>query len=469
MSLKRLFKWPATIVSRLTVWYAGVYVVTSLVIFLFLYFMAYSYIYQRIDNYFKAEVEEYHVMARLMGIDKVKDDISNEETEIGEDKKFFILTSADGRELASSDLTAWKNLKRDRALSGLTDDTPLFETVTIPGDHHKTRIVQASILPGVILRIGQTLKAEEHFMKNFRHIFASVFITAILISVIIGWLMARSALSGVEEVTETVRKISDGAIDSRVPVRGSGDEIDRLATTFNNMLDRIQMLVSGMKEINDNIAHDLRSPITIIRGLSEVTLAGSDSLNEYRDVMAGTVEECDRLLAMINTMLDISEMNAGVARPDISDVDISRMVKDGCELFQPVAIDKQVTLKFEAPPVTSLPGDLKKLQRALANLLDNALKNTPPGGTVSVSVETDNDQVRISVDDTGVGITEDELPHIFNRFYRGDNSRSGVGSGLGLSLTQAIVRLHGGNIMVSSFPSRGSSFMIVLPLSHSPY
>ncbi|HDL64758.1 MAG TPA: HAMP domain-containing protein, partial [Proteobacteria bacterium] len=418
MFLSKLLKRPYTIVFRLTAWYAGVYVVISLAIFILLYFMVRSYIYQRVDNYFQAEVEEYRVIYRSMGMDEVKADITGEETAIGEDKKFFRILSPAGRELAASDLSAWKNLKTEKTiLNRVKTPTALFETIVVPGDRYRTRVIYAIIGPGVILQIGQTIKAEEEFMDNFRHIFASVFITALLLSVIVGWFMSRRALSGVEEVTATVRKISDGAIESRVPVKGSGDEIDNLAVTFNAMLDRIQRLISGMKEINDNIAHDLRSPITRMRGLAEVTLAGSHFPAECRAVLAGTVEECDRLLAMINTMLDISEMDAGVAQREIADVDISRMVRDACELFQPVAADKKVTLELEAPPVAPLKGDIKKLQRALSNILDNALRNTPPGGTVSVSLSADSSQVIISVRDTGVGISEHELPRIFNRFY----------------------------------------------------
>jgi heavy metal sensor kinase len=280
--------------------------------------------------------------------------------------------------------------------------------------------------------------------------------------------MARRAVSGVEAVTRTAQKISEGTLDERVPVKARGDEIDQLATTFNQMVNRIQTLLTEIKEMSDNIAHDLKSPITRIRGIAEVTLSTGKSLNEYENMAASTIEECDRLLDMINTMLMISKAESGVDRLSREEIDVDGLVREACELFGPIAEDKGVTLSYDVPNKSHLIGDHRMIQRMLSNLLDNAIKYTASRGAVSVSVSEDERDVVITVKDTGVGISPSDLPRIFERFYRCDQSRSEPGIGLGLSLARAIARAHGGDITVMSTPNQGSTFMITLPRAIPP-
>jgi signal transduction histidine kinase len=278
-------------------------------------------------------------------------------------------------------------------------------------------------------------------------------------------LFARRALGGVEEVTRTANEISKGAFERRVDVKRRGEEIDTLAETFNRMLGKIEILVKGMKEMTDNIAHDLKSPITRIRGIAEAALIGKDSPKDFELMSGSIVEECDRLLIMINTMLDISEAEAGVAKLAIDEVDMAQVVRDACDLFQPVAENNQVQIIQRLTENATISGDKMKIQRAVSNLLDNALKYTPQGGTVTASVEGEPNQVILSLNDTGPGISEGDLPQIFDRFFRGDRSRSRPGTGLGLNLTLAIAHAHGGDIKVTSVPGKGSTFRMTLPRS----
>jgi heavy metal sensor kinase len=288
----------------------------------------------------------------------------------------------------------------------------------------------------------------------------------------VGWFMAKRAVAGVEAVTLTARKISAGVLEERVPVEDTGDEIDLLAKTFNEMLDRIQVLVREVKEMSDNIAHDLKSPITRIRGAAEVTLTTSHSVGDYEGMAASIIEECDRLLDMINTMLLISKTEAGVDKPNIETVDLSALLRDTCELFEPGAEDKGITLHCIVKDGVRLNSDIRMIQRMLSNLLDNAIKYSPSGGEIKVSLSENNaGEVSVSLADTGIGILPDELPHIFERFYRGDRSRSTAGIGLGLSLSRAIARAHGGDITAESTVGVGTVFTVTLPgtgHAHSP-
>jgi signal transduction histidine kinase len=230
------------------------------------------------------------------------------------------------------------------------------------------------------------------------------------------------------------------------------------------MLDRIQTLLKEMKEISDNIAHDLKSPITRIRGAAEVALTTGASQNEFEGMAASTIEECDRLLDMINTMLLISRTEAGMERTTLNSIKISEVVANACELFTPGAEDKGITFQCSIADGLHLNADTRMIQRMVSNLFDNAIKYTPSGGTVNVIVsENIAGQVIISVSDTGIGISPTDLPRIFERFYRGDQSRSRAGIGLGLSLARAIARSYNGDITVASIPGQGSIFTVFLP------
>jgi heavy metal sensor kinase len=302
------------------------------------------------------------------------------------------------------------------------------------------------------------------FIEAFQRIFTTTMALLIVLATVVGWFMARRALSGVEVISRTARNISGGALENRVPVKSKGDEIDQLAITFNQMLDRIETLVTGIKEMSDNIAHDLRSPITRIRGVAEVTLTTGKTMAEYENMAASTIEECDRLLDMINTMLVISKTEAGVNNLDQKGLNISAIVNEACELFHPIAEDKGLTLSCNVSDEGNIKGDQPLIQRMISNLLDNAIKYTAPGGRVSIKVQTAADhEVVVSVQDTGIGISPVELVHIFERFYRCDHSRSEPGIGLGLSLARTIARAHGGDVKVSSQPGQGSTFTVNLP------
>ena len=284
-----------------------------------------------------------------------------------------------------------------------------------------------------------------------------------IVAALVGWFLARKAMLNVEAVTLTAIDISKGSYDKRVKVKKQFYEIDRLANTFNIMLDRIQALIKSMREITDNIAHDLRSPLTRIRGIAEMTLFKKNSIKDYENMAASTIEECDKLIEMVNTMLDITETETGVVEFKIEKVDLSKLILDACELFRPTANEKSINIITILPDKLHFQGERNRLQRLITNLLENAIKYTEPGGSVSISGSLDNGQINIRFEDTGIGNSEKDLPKIFERFYRCDRSRSQAGIGLGLSLAKAIANAFGGSIRVESIQNKGSAFLVALP------
>ena len=344
----------------------------------------------------------------------------------------------------------------------------VFNTILLPDGHYKARILSYKIGPDRILQIGSSQESIQRIIEKRWREFCIVMTVLIVFSTFIGWFVAKCALAGVKEITQTAVQISEGDFSSRVPIKGGGEEIDRLANTFNHMVEQIEALIKGMKEITDNMAHDLRSPITRIRGAAEMAITSASDKKDYESMAGNIVEECDRLLEMINTMMDISEAEAGLSKLNMSRIDISQITEETCELFQPVADDKNIRIILNSAKNTVINADKQKLQRVVSNLLDNAIKYTPTGGTITVTVETNEDQVMVSVNDNGIGISRDDLPNIFKRFYRCDRSRALPGNGLGLSWARAIIQAHGGKISATSILNEKSTFTFSLPKTPLP-
>jgi heavy metal sensor kinase len=468
MFFERINSFRHSLAFRLAVLYTATCAILSVAAFLIFYQLMISNMHARADNALTEELNECSSLLASKGVATLKEEMYRKAQSAGTGKVFLRLLTSDGKELVSSDLGPWQGIGISGiALKQVTQDEPVFETFKLPGGEHSARVIYGMTGPGMVLQIGRSLKDDEEILEDFRQTFRTAIAIVLTLVALGGWLVAQQALSGVKKVTQTAMAISQGAMEKRVPLTGRGDEIDRLSQTFNNMLERIQFLITEMKEVTDNIAHDLKSPLTRMRGLAEVTITTGRSLDEYRSMAASTVEECDRLLGMINTMLEISEFEAGVASLSITKVDISRLVEEACDLFQPLAEDRGLVIKTKTTPQLFLSGDKSKLQGVVTNLLDNAIKYTTAGGTITVSAEEEEKKVNISFHDTGIGIAAHDIPHIFDRFYRADKSRSEPGAGLGLSLVLAIVQAHGGNIQVNSSPGAGSTFTIVLPRERS--
>jgi heavy metal sensor kinase len=456
-----------TLAFRLTLWYAGISIVFSGISFLLFYVFITSFLQNETDQELLSRSRELSSLLRLNGIEAVKRVVALEAQAAGEKKIFVRLLYPDGTTFSSSNMSYWKNIAIHReALKKLLEDgEPVIETTALSAKL-RVRILYGIIGPGLLLQLGQSMENQARFIEAFQSIFMAVMAVLILFSAGVGWFMARRATIGVEAVTKTAKRISDGAMDQRVPVNQRDDEINELALTFNGMLDRIQSLVQNIKEISDNLAHDLRSPVTRIRGLAEVTLTTAGAMNEFETMAASTIEECDRLLDMINTMLVISRTEAGVEKGEIGLIDVDKLVEQARELFSPWAEDKGVNLIFTRIHPFQIRGDRAMVQRMISNLLDNAIKYTPSGGTVHIRTDVDAEQWGcIEVSDTGKGIAEEDLGLVFERFYRCDQSRSEPGTGLGLSLARAVAVSHGGTISVTSTPAKGSVFLIRLPLA----
>jgi signal transduction histidine kinase len=462
MSLRKLFRLPEMLVFRLTLWYSGIFTVFVILTFVSLYFFINSLFLYQLDQDLDTQAEQ--MPAAIDGLDSVRTDLVFKILSGTSGKIFIRIIEPGGEKFASEEYSSKDIAINEAVVKRLTIDSGnVFETISLPKAPFKVRVVYRMVGPGRIVQMGKPMLEPVWLLGIFKKVFGIGIILLICCAGAVGWFMAKQALVGVEEVTKTAIHIYNGEYDSRVPIKGKGKEIDDLAITFNKMLERIQTLIRGMKEMTDNIAHDLRSPITRMRGIAEMTMMTSKGSHDY-EVMAGNIiEECDRLLSMINMMLDISEAEAGISRLNKSEFNPSIMVEEACELFQTMADDKAIRIDCDINSSSNIYADEQKLQRVIANLLDNAVKYSPAGNSINVSVYEDDQGVNISIKDNGTGISQNDLPHIFKRFYRCDSSRSRPGVGLGLSWAQAVIQAHGGSILACSTPDEGSTFVVTVP------
>ena len=462
MFLKKILDLKNTLLFRLTVLYAGMFIVLSLVAFVFIYYRLQTFTIDSIDGELLKEIKVFAAIMGAEGIEGAKEELIEATAKDNSNEEFYRIVDVNGDVIAQSDMSFWgplgKNFLKPDVYTGDADHR--FTTLDIPNREFKARMVSAVIGPTTVIQIGETLREKEEYFKILRNMFALLLITLMFFSLIFGWFIARRALRDMQTVTRTAEDIAKGSYDRRVETIGKFREIERLQRTFNQMLDRIQGLLVSLREINDNIAHDLRSPLARIRGLAEMALTHEKSIDDYRNMAVNTMEECDNLIEMINTMFEITAAEGALDQVKLEEFDLNALIRDACELFRPIAAEKRIELRQEIPEILRFRADKKKMQRIVANLVENAIRYTPARGVVNISAAASGGALQLHIEDTGIGISAKDLPRIFDRFYRCDRSRPQGGLGLGLSLVKAYVESMNGTIAVQSTVNQGSTFSL---------
>jgi len=388
MYLKKL-RLSRSLVLRLTLWYGGIFSFSMLTAFVVFYFATATILDHRWDRDALSDIEEYSKFLAEKGRSDLTDELRREAESDGIENVFYRVLTLDGKTVSNSNMTPWKTIGVNPiALSKLRSGKRyFFETLKLPEHEYETHIAYGLLNSSLVLQIGESTEEDTKFLSLMRRIFAPIMMSMALIAMSVGWAMAKRAMGGVERVTETSFRISQGALDKRVNVAGEKDEIARLGMTFNMMLDKINTLIGEIKEMGDSLAHDLKTPLARIRGESEMCLTRDVSPEDYKAMAASTIEECDRLLNIINTMMDISEAESGVLKLESQEIDLVDTINEACELFRAVAEGRGLEIKKDLPSSCLILRDRRKIQRMISNLLDNALKYTPKGGIISLSLK----------------------------------------------------------------------------------
>ncbi len=456
-----------TLTGRLTLTYTVLSGCLFILVILFLYWILLEMVYSRYDDIihvYASEVKKVYMREGLEATDRMlKQDDDVTQTESG----FIQLVDMKGNIISTSDISEWQDFRFDaERLSGLKETSPRFATITRGENKPAVRLYLEKISSDIAIVIVAALPDDMEVINYFAEV--GLIAAGILLfgGALIGWFVARRAVIGIKEVTRTAMSIEEGKLDARVSTRSQPEEIRQLADTFNKMIERISQLIDEVREVTNVIAHDLRSPLTRIRGNAEVTLRGNASLEDYRVTTEKVIEECDRLEGMINTMLEIAAVGAGIHDGDNQCIDLRQVVEDALDLFEPLADAKKQTLFLSrSENLPSVFGNKAVLQRSIANLLDNAIKYTPESGKIEIILERSVDHIRLVFQDSGIGIPQSDLARVFQPFFRCDRSRHLPGNGLGLSYVETVIKNLGGVINVSCPDTGGTRFEIRLPHS----
>lgn len=330
---------------------------------------------------------------------------------------------------------AWLDFPIERRLLG--DPAP-----------HQVRALHIRLLDGYHLLVGQDTRTQERFRSAIVQALIWSLLATLGLGLGVGVLMSRKSLGRLEAINKVAERIMRGEVKQRMPVGRSGDEYDRLAENLNAMLEEIERLMGGIRAVTDNIAHDLRSPLTRLKTRLEIALSAAENDGQRREAIEQAVAEVDELLATFNALLSIAEVEAGSGRAEMAPVDLATLVGDVAELYEPVAEEKGLALRRAVIGPAVVNGSRQLLFQAVANLIDNAVKYTPAPGHIELRVEPGHDGAGplLTVADSGPGVPPSQHRRVLERFVRLDSSRTTPGSGLGLSLVAAVARLHGAEL-----------------------
>ena len=456
-----------TIGFRLAAWFSLVFILSSLAVFALAYFLLSVSLQQQDRQIIESELKLLASRYETHGLQAVVEEINARHR----GSLFVRVAGPHNQTLLQHVPLEWnefdfKQLETTRPGDALqwtylvADEEEIFE------DPDRLEILSSTLPDGSLVQVGKSTEARKDILDYFLRIFAVVMIAVLVIGFTGGALLASRSLRPLRDLAAVLRSIrKTGKMDERAPIPPTADELEELARVFNALLETVESLVTRMRGALDDIAHDLRTPLTRLRGAAEMALHSDPDVNTYKEALADCLEESEQVLTMLNTLADISEAEAGAMRLEPQEIDLPALIRSVVGVYQHVAEEKDITLHTEMPHQLRLRADPRRLRQVVANLLDNAAKYTPQGGRIEIEVRPEQENVLLSVRDTGMGIEPGELSRIWDRLYRGEAGRSQRGLGLGLSLVRAVVLAHKGSVEVRSQLQQGSRFVVSLPLN----
>ncbi len=442
---------------RLAAVYAVLFMLSAIVFMSFIWWATIGLLEREVDAAINADARALSERWAEGGLPALADTIRLRLAGNVDDDALYLMIDPGGASIAGN-LATWP--------AGVTQSDVTYQLRISRDGTRGLADVKAFALPGGFrLLVGRDVRAR----AILKRLLTDTLLWAMLIVGVLGLsgaFVVRSLFRRmVRNVARTTQAIASGDLAQRVPLSGSGDEFDRVAETINHMLDRIARLMDGVRQVSNSIAHDLRTPITRARARLEDASLHASGTTEMRAAIERAVTDLDGVTAVFEALLRIAEIEAGARRSAFAELELSALMDDMAELYGAVAEERGLTLERHVPAPIRLYGDRPLIQQALANLLDNAIKFSRPGGAVGLSARREQDLVRIVVRDGGIGMAPAELARASERFFRAESARSTPGSGLGLSLVQAVAQLHGGRFQVQPRDDGAPGLEAVLWLS----
>lgn len=469
---------------RLAVQYALVFALASAVLFSVLYWVLTQSLKHRDEAAVEARAVAFVAAFERAGTAGLRAQLDGSTSP--EDGTFFVrLVGPDNAEVFVKTPPDWIETEVQREAIGAFTLTREIHTVRVPQNAARDYTIAAQPLrDGWFLQVGRLTDSRAVLFAPLQRAFATIGAAAFLLSIAVGTILAWRATRPLRAVSDTARRIlATGDLAARVPSPAGSDELAVLVRQLNTLLDKNAAHVRVLRETLDNLAHDLRTPLTRLRGTAELAMQDAGDPAEARAALADCVNESDRVLHLLETLLDISAAEAGALKLNRDHLDVRTLVDRAADLYREVAEEKKITVTLDQPVPAEIDADAIRLGQAINNLLDNALKYTPAGGRVTLATSVDHSggslpalseksgppsspprpAVVITIADNGPGVPVAEREAIFRRLYRGDASRSQRGLGLGLSLVKAIVESHNGTVAVDDAPGGGARFTVRLP------
>ena len=458
---------------KLTAWYVALLAIILILFSILLYYFLSKRLYESVDNSLKVSA---NVVAKTMvmrfpasplpGLDHYLEQFLG----YGNFNKFYRIYDGSGNVgPRSKNIDASKFPLTQESYVKALDGVPSFETFKL-SEGQMIRVLTRPILRNGklanLIQVGTSLQAVNETMLNLR-VFLYTGIPGVLaLATLVGGFMARRALNPVAKITQTARAIGSGVdLTKRIPVPDVQDEVGKLAITFNDMLERLESSFSRIRQFSSDASHELRTPLTVLKGQSELALSKSREPEEYQEVLSSNLEEINYMSKILEDLFYLSKSDETKLRLDRERVNLQTTVEEVCRHAELLGDEKNINIIIAYLESADIEGDPVRLRQMVWNLLHNAIKYTPSGGRVKVSLKNLGHLAILTVEDTGIGIPKEHLENIFHRFYRVDKSRSRHegGSGLGLAICKYIVALHKGEIEVESEVQKGSQFRVRLP------
>src|SRR5271165_1020578 len=472
--MPRLAAVSKTIAFRLTLWYGATFSACALLLIGIAYLTLSRSLADRDHQMIRGKLNAYAIDWERGGAEALRGEVAAERKTHGHEDTFVRLAGPANdtqliempRELRRFD---WRALERQPVAPD-----QLWMGLPAGEEGERIEIGVRHLSDGSVLQVGKSTDERNDVLERVVRTFAIVIFPVMLLGLAGGVWLTRRALSPIRDLTNALRPIVEtGSLKDRAPIRPEGNELDDLSALFNKALERITLLIDGMRNSLDNVAHDLRTPMTRLRATAELALHGGpapgtepndpSACASYREALGDCLEESAQVITMLNTMMDVSEAESGAMKLELEPVDIFEVMEEAIDIYQYAAEEKRIQIQVRERAELIWPADRNRLRQALANLLDNAVKYSSAGDRVDLEAHREGHELVITVTDTGMGISPEDLPRIWDRLYRGDKSRSQRGLGLGLSMVRAIITAHHGRVTASSEVGRGSTFRIYLP------
>jgi signal transduction histidine kinase len=462
MSLNPISRFLRSLAFQLGLLYAALFTIGAAVLFGLLYVLVASALERKDHEVVEARLRQCEAIYEGGGLAELKARVLSASEEARRYSWFICLSGPGGSFYAINVPQEWITVGPSQLRSG--GDPERVFWVEIPRDEERDFTIGTLLMEdGMLLHVGLSTSNSELFLKPFRQRFTHVMLGTLTLGLILGLIISWHTTRPLRQIGAAARTIIDrGRLSERVPIPSAQSELADLALEFNRMLERNQGLIQTIRESLDNVAHDLRTPLTRLRASAETGLESAVD-PAAREALADCVEESDRVLTMVRTLMDIAEAESGMMRLELKEVSVAEILASVVDLYELVAEDKhiQLTTRFNGP--CQARADESRLRQVFANLLDNAIKYSDPHTEVLLEADSQRSAVIVTIQDQGVGIDSSEQTRIWERLYRGDKSRTERGLGLGLSLVKAIVEAHHADVSVESELGKGSRFRVRIP------